>query len=82
MTNTTATARFAHWVEHFGLGFHPDTSGRNYVDQDGKRCLTNAQAAAYDRDMDAAFGEMDDPYDAAIQIWAKLGLITQAEAEA
>ena len=41
----------AKWVAKFGLGFHPDTRGADYVDSAGACCLTDAEAAEYDADM-------------------------------
>jgi hypothetical protein len=32
-----------------GPGYHPDTPGAEYVDQDGNRVFTEAGAASYDR---------------------------------
>jgi hypothetical protein len=43
-----------HWVSHFGLGFHPDTRGADYVDGDGNPSLT--EAARYDAEMERLFG--------------------------
>lgn len=63
------------WIERFGLGFHPDTRGPCYDPP-----LTVAEAAEYDADMDTLFDGPQCPYEASIAMWAKLGLISEAEA--
>ena len=75
-----AAAKLALWAAYLGLGFHPDTRGRDYVHADGSRCFTDAQAAAYDADMHDAHRNEGDPYEAGIAVWQALGLIPPDDA--
>lgn len=72
------TAKLVLWTAHLGLGFHPDTRGADYVDAEGKRCFDDEQAAALDRDVEAAFG-ICDPYETSITVWHALGLVELGE---
>jgi len=60
----------AKWVKRIGLGFHPDTSGRNYSPR-----LSAEEAREYDADMEILFGNEDDPYVLAVEEMEKAGLI-------
>ena len=64
----------AQWVATFGLGFHPDTTGEDYVNADGTRSLTDAEAVAYDADMARLFDLPGDPYAVALEAMRKAGL--------
>ena len=46
------------WVARFGLGFHPDTPGKDYTPR-----LTAKEAREYDADMDRLFALDCDPYE-------------------
>ena len=65
-------------MRHLGLGFYVDTRGRSYVEADGSRTFTNAEAEEYDRVVDEAHG-IADPYELAFTIWRGLGLISATE---
>lgn len=58
----------------FGLGFHPDTRGQDYVNQGGGRSLTDAEADQYNRDLDTV-GRDHDVYLVGMRIWQALGLL-------
>lgn len=66
----------AKWVSRFGLGFHPDTPGQDYVNPDGARSLTDAEAAEYEADIDALFG-FGDAYQHGLDAMRVAGLIDE-----
>lgn len=71
---TEAQTIAAKWVARFGMGFHPDTKGVDYVDMaSGERCLTDEEAAEYDADMDRLFVVAADPYEAGLVAMAAAG---------
>jgi hypothetical protein len=72
--NTEAQKIAGKWVAEFGLGFHPDTRGRDYV-EDGNRCLTDAKADEYDSDMDRLFKVAADPYKEGLEAMKAAGII-------
>lgn len=49
------------WVSRIGLGFHPDTRGKDY-----SPALSAADVKEYDRDMETLFGAGGDPYEFAV----------------
>lgn len=57
------------WAKVLGLGFHPDTRGKDY-----KPALSPSQCDAYDRDMAQLFKLSTDPYEMCAQAWEELGL--------
>ena len=61
-------------MRHLGLGFHVDTRGRDYVESDGVRVFTDAEAAEHDRVVDAVH-DFADPYEMAFTVWREMGLI-------
>lgn len=61
------------WVKRFGLGFHPDTRGVDYVDAAYVRCLSDVEAAEYEVDIDTLFG-LCDPYEAGLRAMDAAGL--------
>lgn len=63
------------WIERLGLAFHPDTRGADYINDDGKRTLSDGEAEQYDRDIDEAFETHADPYGVALTIMEELELI-------
>lgn len=65
----------AKWVARFGLGFHPDTPGDDYVDGGGNRALTQAEASEYDDDMDLLCSLDGDPYEAGMNAMRVAGLL-------
>jgi hypothetical protein len=69
---------FARYVRHLGLGFHVDTRGNDYVNGDGSRTYTDAEAEEYDRVVYEVHG-IADPYELAFTIWRTLGLIAPHE---
>jgi hypothetical protein len=65
---------FVRHVRDLGLGFHPDTRGRDYIGPgDFGRYFTDEQADEYDATMRDFPG---DAYEASVQIWTALGLVT------
>ena len=76
-TRSEAEAIAAKWVERFGLGFHPDTRGTDYVETRGPnkdvRCLTDEEAAEYEREMDALYDAPGDVYDYGIFAMSEAG---------
>jgi hypothetical protein len=65
--------RYVRMVRKFGLGFHPDTRGADYIMDDGSRCLTDDEAKAHDALVEQVCG-ITDPYDIGEQVWKALGL--------
>ena len=65
---------YVRYVRHLGLGFHVDTRGRCYVEDDGSRTFTDAEAVEYDRVVNAVH-RFDDPYELAFSVWRDMGLI-------
>lgn len=61
------------WVKRLGLGFHPDTRGKDYSPKFSKE-----DVAAYDRDMEQLFEISPDPYQAGIDAWTRAGLMRKA----
>lgn len=49
------------WVGRFGLGFHPDTRGKDY-----RPALSATEVAEYSADMNRLFSGTGDPYGAGI----------------
>lgn len=71
-TDIEIAVRFIRYVRQFGLGFHPDTRGKDYVDSQGSRCFTDSEAAEYD----AVIANFDgDAYETAITVWKALNLV-------
>jgi len=66
------------WVARFGLGFHPDTRGKDYCNADYSPCLTFAEAAEYEADMDRLFG-LGDAYEFGLQAMRNAGLLKDGE---
>lgn len=66
------------WVSKFGLGFHPDTPGADYVDSKGARCLTDTEAAQYDADMETLAG-LGDQYEFGLDAMRAAGLLREGE---
>ncbi len=66
-------------IVRFGLGFHPDTRGADYVfdtkDTHGHhvRCMTDDEAIRFDLDVEAACG-LCDVYELSDRIWRELRL--------
>lgn len=50
------------WVSRFGMGFHPDTRGKDYTPR-----LNADDAKTYDSDMDRLFEIAPDPYQAGLE---------------
>lgn len=69
----------AKWVAKFGLGFHPDTRGADYVDSAGACCLTDAEAAEYDADMQTLAECCDDQYEFGLDAMRAAGLLREGE---
>jgi hypothetical protein len=69
----TRLSNYRSLVRLLGLGFHPDTRCRNYVNDDGSPTFTYEQAKKYDAVVTAAF-EVCDPYETAIEVWEEMGL--------
>jgi hypothetical protein len=55
MTKRAAERVVRSLVREIGMGFHPDTPGREYVKQNGKRSFTVKKAKAIDCKVDFAF---------------------------
>ena len=67
--------RLVRYVRAFGLGFHPDTRGSDYVNGDGARTFTDDEAGLYDATITAVCGLSSlDIYEFSISIWNALGL--------
>jgi hypothetical protein len=64
------------WVAKLGLGFHPDTCGKDYSPE-----MTAAEISEYDTDMEALFMLAQDPYQCGIDAWAEAGLIPPTKPE-
>ncbi len=58
------------WIGTLGLGFHPDTRGKDYRPE-----LTPEQIRAYDLDMELLFSISADPYAHAIASAERAGLM-------
>lgn len=71
----------ARWVARFGLGFHPDTRGRDYVLPDFARCLTDAEADEYDTEINRLFELGGDPYQHGLDAMRAAGLLRPGEGE-
>jgi hypothetical protein len=57
------------------IGFHPDTPFADYVDSNGNRVYTEAQAVEYDAELDEIFELWNNEvYEVSIAIWAELGI--------
>lgn len=67
------------WVDRFHLGFHPDTRGRDYVLPNMVRCLTDAEADAYDADVERLFSLPGDPYQHGLDAMRAAGLLRPGE---
>lgn len=64
---------FVRIVRDLGLGFHPDTRGRDYIGPgDGGRYFTDEEADQYDATVRNFPG---DAHEAAIAVWQALGLV-------
>ena len=61
------------WMARLGPGFHPDIRGADY-ELNHTRRLTNAEAAAYDSDIDRLFA-IAEPYEAGIAAARRAGLL-------
>lgn len=57
------------WVSRLGLGFHPDTRGKNYSPK-----MSAAEIKEYDADMDVLFEVAQDPYECGVMAMADAGL--------
>lgn len=66
--------------DKLGLGFHPDTRGRDYVEDGtgGVRSFTDEEAASYDADINTIC-EAGDIYEPAFAIWRGMGLLAAHE---
>jgi hypothetical protein len=62
------------YISRLGLGFHPDTRGKDYVDSLGKRTFTAKEAAEYEADMGRLF-EIAEPYGVVLSVMCSRGLI-------
>lgn len=60
----------AKWVRVIGIGFHPDTRGKDY-----SPALSAEQIAEYDADMRDLFAVAADPYECGMMALADYGLI-------
>ena len=58
------------WVRRIGLGFHPDTRGKDY-----SPAMSAAEIMEYDADMEALFKAAADPYECSIMAMTDAGLI-------
>ena len=54
------------WVARLGLGFHPDTRGEDYLDDNGEHALPDAEVIEYNRDMNTLFKVAADPYECGV----------------
>lgn len=71
-----AEGRILKWVGRIGLGFHPDTRGKDYTDKNYKPVLPGATAREYDNDIayamtTAAVYKEFDPYEVALNEMTK-----------
>lgn len=63
-----------------GLGFHPDTPAKDYIDPVTKQpSLLKFEAEMFDANMHNAFELLDDVYQESMEIWHELGMITTEE---
>lgn len=68
MTHRQADRFIRACVRYFGIGFHPDTRGAEYMDaRTDLPCFTPERAARFDRRMAEAF-TVCDPYDIAVRL--------------
>ena len=75
LRNDPVWAAYITRVQQLGLAFHPDTRGSDYVAEGGGPAFTAAEAAEYDRDIEAAFARAEeDPYEIAIAVWEEMGI--------
>jgi hypothetical protein len=65
-----ARALCLYWAEKLGMGFHPDTRGKDYWPY-----LSAKEIAEYDRDMERLFSLAGDPYAHGVEAFKELGLI-------
>jgi hypothetical protein len=71
----------AKWVSRFGLGFHLDMHGADYVFDGTKgsiRMLNDKQAAEYDAEMERLFGLPGDPYQHCLDAMRAAGVMRDA----
>lgn len=62
-TPADAKAWLEEAIKYLGLGFHPDTSGHDYVNsKTGAATFTCKQGNAYDRAREQVFELLKDPY--------------------
>jgi hypothetical protein len=64
----------AKWVRRLGVGFHPDTRGKDYSPK-----MDPAEIKEYDADMTALFAVAADPYECGLMAMADAGLWTEEE---
>jgi hypothetical protein len=69
----------ARWVAVFGLGFHPDTRGVDYVDGSGARCLSDERADDYEAEMELLSSLDCCPYEAGLGAMRAAGLLGSGE---
>lgn len=55
-------------------GYHPDTSGGDWVEWSGKPTFTKEQQELFDKRRDEMFAQDFDPYDFGLQEWTRLGM--------
>lgn len=72
---------FLRWCEtYIGMGFHPDTSGAEYIDlTTGERSFTEEDAAHLDAAMDAVFDLLDDPYAVSLDLFHEINNIPRED---
>jgi hypothetical protein len=74
MTHDPRLGAYICLVRKFGLGFHPDTRARDYIDDDGlPTYATDEEADMHDFIVQTAF-RLCDPYEVAIEVWEDMGL--------
>lgn len=64
----------AKWCRRIGVGFHPDTRGKDY-----SPAMEADEIKEYDADMKALFKVAADPYECALMAMADAGFWTEEE---
>lgn len=69
------------YVDILGMGFHPDTRGRNYIDGSGRPPFTKVEADQYDSDMEELSG-LCDQYEIGIDEFRRRGWLPECATDA
>lgn len=65
--DTESAEAFIRWCcREIGIGFHPDTRFKNYVEASGAATFDDASASRLEREISWAFNFLDDPYKVAL----------------